>query len=126
MSETIKNCRKCSDCQGGSEHHWMQNLEADHVCKHCGALGLTCEECGGDGCEHCHDEGVFLVAPALERTEELARAAAALLREADDDGITQEGVTRLIEAIQQATGRPWRVVAKEPQEPPAGTRRHTL
>jgi len=48
------DCRRCYECQG-SEHHWMDNYDAEgpkdatHACKHCDALGDECETCLGEG-----------------------------------------------------------------------------
>jgi hypothetical protein len=72
---TTNKCRRCSECKRYS-HHWLPNPEFgtegprgenDHVCKHCGAEGNTCEHCFGDGiepglpeelCGVCGGEGV--------------------------------------------------------------------
>lgn len=73
-------CRRCSDCINCS-HHWIysppsEDMNApDHECKHCNAIGDTCRECWGDGCDpavvsandfedcpECGGEGVILVA----------------------------------------------------------------
>lgn len=56
-------CRVCSECQGYS-HHWIEHCrEAEwgmytHVCKHCDMTGMECEDCDGDGCVNCDNEGV--------------------------------------------------------------------
>lgn len=67
---TAKPCRRCSECMG-SEHHWLDGYveggaDADHSCKHCSALGQTCEACDGSGdagegefCEACDGYGVI-------------------------------------------------------------------
>lgn len=78
MIETTK-CPRCSECDGYS-HHWLPNLRlgdheapeelqtVDFICKHCPALGNTCN-CGGDGfaadgeneiCPDCDGEGVVV------------------------------------------------------------------
>jgi len=75
-------CRRCSECPPPSEHHWMDNFDAEgegdptHECKHCDALGDECETCGGEGgrtsddgydmglCPPCKGDGVRARTPA--------------------------------------------------------------
>lgn len=67
----MSECRRCSDCIG-CEHHWVDDLVfengdgegepvGDHVCKHCPVCGLTCDDCDGEGCWACGNEGVKVV-----------------------------------------------------------------
>jgi len=90
MSQKNNECRRCDECRYNS-HHWIYNpgfcdegneeyphSEASHICKHCDAIGMLCEECGGDGqldsggtnergdwislpCETCKCEGVVIL-----------------------------------------------------------------
>jgi hypothetical protein len=85
-------CRRCSDCEG-QDHHWIEEptysaydagdeplddaeLIGDRTCKHCPAIGMTCEDCGGEGvivsydedgndfesdCRACDGQGVIVV-----------------------------------------------------------------
>jgi hypothetical protein len=65
----MKNeCRRCGECEG-QDHHWLDELwfdprlsptadpVGDKVCKHCPAVGLTCEECEGEGVLNGYTEG---------------------------------------------------------------------
>lgn len=73
---TTKKCRRCSECEG-HEHHWIDDCGDDddliyeYACKHCGALGVECISCCGEGvlddedekeCDRCWGEGVVEMA----------------------------------------------------------------
>lgn len=85
MSDEHVQCRRCDDCKG-QDHHWLAELimdprlspiedpVADHVCKHCPVVGMTCEACDGDGvvvsetwmggdeeCRSCRGHGIKIV-----------------------------------------------------------------
>ena len=57
-----------SECH---EHIWSEELVfadandfevvGDHVCDTCDVVGRTCDECDGDGCWACDNEGVKVV-----------------------------------------------------------------
>jgi hypothetical protein len=69
-------CPRCTGCEG-QYHHWLAEIDhADpplytHGCKHCDAIGMTCDECDEAGmiegtagtvtCLPCHGEGVVVL-----------------------------------------------------------------
>lgn len=57
LDQTAPTCRRCGDCRD-ARHHWVDEMEVTHRCKHCGALGSVCPECMGEGCDACGEEGV--------------------------------------------------------------------
>lgn len=106
-------CRRCTECEF-AHHHWMQGTgEFEYVCKHCPATGNECNNCHGEGCSLCDQEGVIIARHAPPREGEgsadvellLDNAACAsqerrLLR--DDDG----NETSLREAVRLNVAEP--------------------
>ena len=55
-------CRRCTVCED-MPHHWLPDPDMseppryDHICKHCDAVGQSCDLCEGDGIDSDDEEG---------------------------------------------------------------------